>query len=152
MPTSAMARAAARRSLSEHVPQKPVYGERPSATSSPTVMQPVSGFSVSTMPTSRASSLGLYEPMSLPRRLAVPAALGRKPASVRSSVDLPAPLGPMRQVSSPLRMVAVMPEATAFVPFFDLYPMLRLSSLISLVSPSMLQRYQFLAVKWRRMA
>ena len=79
-------------------------------------MLAASGFSVSTMATVRAISLAPIESMSRPQMLMLPPSLGCDAESVRSSVDLPAPLGPMRHVSLPPSTVAPMPPATVFVP------------------------------------
>lgn len=60
----------------------------------------------------------------------VPFTGGKNAESVRSRVDLPAPLGPSRQVSWPLFMVAFMLRATTVTLFRLRYPVLSDSILI----------------------
>ncbi len=70
-------------------------------TSSVTVMFPASTFVVSTRPIRCASSWGLSEEMSSPLSFTQPFSGGRKPESVRNSVDFPTPFGPIKHVNSP---------------------------------------------------
>ena len=113
-------------------------------------MFPVSGFSVRTMLTVRAILAAEYSDMSLPSMLTAPDSLGRNPAMVRSSVDLPAPLRPSRHVSSPPRTVALILWPMVFAPLRVLYPMLR--SAISMVCTVVVMPAKVSNVGFRRAA
>ncbi len=86
-------------------------------TSSDTVISLTMRRSVSTTPTRRDRRSGVYEAMSLPISSMTPETGREKPDSVRSRVDLPAPLGPSRQVSSPDRSEASMSRFTVLSPW-----------------------------------
>ena len=77
-----------------------------------------SGFSVSTTPISRLSCLSVSVSSAtacpLVFSMMLPLSLGWKADSVRSNVDLPTPLEPNRQVSSPCAMLALMWLTTVF--------------------------------------
>ena len=118
MPTCSMLSSTTRLSSPPSLPQKPVYGVRPSETTSLTVMLSASGRVVSTTPIILDSSSAEYPARSLPFIYICPPSTGWNAASVLSSVDLPAPFWPMRHVSSPSRRVASMPLATVLHPPF----------------------------------
>src|SRR5437016_192489 len=55
---------------------------------------------------------------SLPSMAIVPALISSRPASIRSSVDLPQPDGPTNTMNSPLWMSNSMPCMTRVTPYF----------------------------------
>ena len=84
------------------------------ATISRTERLPVAEGRVSTTLTCRAILWAGSREVSVPLMAIEPPRGGMKPAIVRSSVLLPIPFAPSRQVSLPSAAVAVMAAATAF--------------------------------------